>query len=923
MQFPRIVLAACVSLVGCLSAAGQTQPNDLFENRIAISTAEFSIFGDNTGATAEPGEPWLDSGGARGSVWYEWRCPVTGTARLYVGRRYQDSDYSNPPILLVYTGTSVSALTDVPEVRSNESGSSFIVHCHVEAGRVYQLRVDMTTIGVGHPFHLYGSVIGSPANDMFADRIRLEGRHARFTGNVLSATPEPGDPGDQSLWWTWTAPASGRLVWTMYNSVYTSGIWSNWRTGWYSGDSLATLVPVTQLESGLELRQFDVLAGQTYQLLVDGHTATSVIGDIYLFDKPPNDDFANRTVLSGSQVTFSGTTIGASVETFREPRHQIYLPAESTVWWSWTAPQSGTVMVRTLDQTFNAGFAIYTGSGLDSMNLVKSKWNAYGAPLEVMFEATAGTDYSICAVGANNTIGEFVAELSYPTRPVNDDLRNATVIEGFEATVSQSLFGATRQAADSGFTSAPRNGTSVWWKWTAPADGPVVFSTEGSDFDTVLGVGASYYPNTEPSEDEPINRADENDDDPGGGSHSRVEFTAVAGKTYYIMVDGFINFCGRAVLHMHFGQPVPVITTDLPDGLTMRLGEPYTLSIGVSGPGPFHCVWEGPEGIIPGESSTTLTIPTVQINHRGVYHVDVYTPGGSVRSRSPWVEIEEPVRRARLRMANLSTRGRTGTGDDVLIPGFVVSGEGSASILVRAIGPTLGTLWGLPGALPDPVLSLHSGGGRLLENDDWGTAIGAREAFGRTGAFALPEGSADAALLAEMPAGSYTAICADKQGQPGVALVEIYNDTPEGSGPELINISTRGYVGEGSEVLIPGFVIEGPGTVRLLIRAVGPTLGDEPFRLAGVLSDPMLQVYRMSDDGRGSTLVARNRQWSRSPYLAMQISQTAESIGAFPLPGESNDAALILDLPAGVYTAHASGEWGYSGLALVEIYIVP
>ena len=262
------------------------------------------------------------------------------------------------------------------------------------------------------------------------------------------------------------------------------------------------------------------------------------------------------------------------------------------------------------------------------------------------------------------------------------------------------------------------------------------------------------------------------------------------------------------------------------------------------------------------------------------------------------------------RLVNIATRVAVGGLAGTPIPGFVVAGTGEKAVIVRAVGPTLGG-FGVGGVLADPRLSLVGGGATLFSNDNWIEADAA--AMANAGAFSLPGGSRDAAVVAALGPGSYTAPVTAADGGSGVALVEVYDRTPA-SGATIVNASTRAFVGTGDSVLIPGFVVSGTGTIRLLVRAVGPTLAG--FGVTGTLADPTITLYR------GATVLATNDNWS-SATNAAEIAATAATVGAFPLPTGSNDAALVVVLPAGSYSAVVSGVGATTGTALVELYVAP
>ncbi len=279
-------------------------------------------------------------------------------------------------------------------------------------------------------------------------------------------------------------------------------------------------------------------------------------------------------------------------------------------------------------------------------------------------------------------------------------------------------------------------------------------------------------------------------------------------------------------------------------------------------------------------------------------------------------EPETPVITAGF-IANLSIRAQlqnANTGAVAPItPGFVITGTGSKRILIRAIGPTLGTL-GVADSLPNPSLTLFDRDGTQIGfNDDWGadnvTAISA--AVTASGAFALDSGSLDAALLTDLSPGLYTASLRSADETPGVALLELYDVDREASTNRLSNVSVRAQVGIGDNVLIPGIVVAGESAQTFLIRAVGPTLAD--YGVTGVLADPVLELLS------GQSVLAGNDNWSDASD-ANDVSAAATSTGAFAFPVGRADAALLVELEPGVYTARVSGAGATAGEALVEVY---
>lgn len=266
------------------------------------------------------------------------------------------------------------------------------------------------------------------------------------------------------------------------------------------------------------------------------------------------------------------------------------------------------------------------------------------------------------------------------------------------------------------------------------------------------------------------------------------------------------------------------------------------------------------------------------------------------------------------RLGNLSVRSRVGTGETTLIAGFTLAGAGTGSFLVRAVGPTLGA-FGLTDVLADPLVEVASvGGTTLAANDDWGGALPLKTATAAAGAFPLSaDASKDAALIFAPGAGAYLARVSGTDGRTGIALAELYN-VGTGRSPRLLNLSARTQVGAGADALIAGFGIEGTLPKRLLIRATGPALAG--FGVGGTLADPVIAIRPLGS----SEVIAANNDWGGTAAL----KATFTVVGAFPFPNEaSRDAAIVLELPPGSYTATVSGNGAATGIALVEIYELP
>ena len=205
----------------------------------------------------------------------------------------------------------------------------------------------------------------------------------------------------------------------------------------------------------------------------------------------------------------------------------------------------------------------------------------------------------------------------------------------------------------------------------------------------------------------------------------------------------------------------------------------------------------------------------------------------------------------------------------------------------------------------------------IAANDNWDGDTQVAAAAGATGAFAFPSAtSKDAALYrSDLEAGAFTAQLGSADQNGGVALAEIYDTRSPASftasTPRLVNVSARTTVGAASDTLIAGFVIAGSSPKTVLVRAIGPTLAG--FGVTSPLADPKLELYS------GPTKIFENDDWAGAAALA----EVAARVGAFALPAPSKDAALVMTLPPGPYTAFVSSATSAPGIALVEVYEVP
>lgn len=315
----------------------------------------------------------------------------------------------------------------------------------------------------------------------------------------------------------------------------------------------------------------------------------------------------------------------------------------------------------------------------------------------------------------------------------------------------------------------------------------------------------------------------------------------------------------------------------------IRNTEPMLGPLADNGGQQTHALLQGSAAIDSGDDATAPARDERGYARKGTSDRGAYEFGGA-----------PPV----ARLANISTRVRCLTNDNVLIAGFILTGTQGKKVMLRAVGPSFaGT-----GHLNNPTLELHDSSGQVLAfNDNWGDAPNRDEIFNSSIA---PANDLESAILLTLMPGAYTAVVRGANNSTGIALAEVYDLDP-GADSKLANISTRAFVQAGDNVMIGGFIVAGPDSQTVVIRALGPSL---PVQQP--LADPELELH----DGNGA-VIAVNSNWRdfRDGYDG-QILATG-----LP-PSNDLECAIVTTLSTGAYTAIVTGIDGTSGVAVVEVY---
>jgi outer membrane protein assembly factor BamB len=837
-------------------------PNDNFANaQVAAgdpATGTFSLLGVTLYGTTEQGEPNPTGAAGGHSVWYTWTAPVAG--------QYQLAAYSSSldMVAAVYTGSSLAGLTLVA-ANNNESGlnTDSLVTFTAAAGQAYYFQVD--NVGtVGGNFTLMVNDSAWQFGTMYG----------------ISSTPAVGSDGtvyigsnDGSLY---AVNPDGSPRWSFATSGYidnaSPALGSNGAV--YVGSSDGYLYAVDGAKGTLDWK-FQASSPITTSAAVGLDGTVYFHDDLNLFAVSPAGAMKWQVSVNGH--SYASPVIG--------PSGILYV-----------GTPTGMLLV---DGNGNTVATVATTSPIDACPAIDEDGTAY-------FGTGGGDVYGISSNGTQ----KWHVTLS--------------MAEGFSSTPAINPAGQICICAESGnvYVLATADGSVVR---TISLPAGVSLSAPAVALDGTLYVGGSDF-------------------NLYGVNTSSGQFNVVASTAYYIfgsptLANGYLYFGSLdAKLYAFNVGKYPAVTswpmsrqnpglTGLATTGTMAIysvspsqtvvaGAPLTLNVTATGGqvtagggvyAPVSFQWTKNGAPIPGATSPSYSVASASGSDAGVYSLTITGPGGALVSGNITVSVAAPNPG---RLINLSARSVVGTGDNIMIAGFVVSGAGTKSIIVRGIGPTLGS-FGVPAFLANPQLVVDNASSQtLFSNTVWGGGSALTNAFLQVGAFSLPANSLDSALIDPFSAGNYTALLSGTSGT-GVALAEIYDADVGATTTRLKNLSVRAQVGTGSAVLIAGFVISGNVPKTVLIRGIGPALNG--FGVAGALQQPILSLYTSN-----SALIETNYLWGGEPSLAAAMS----SVGAFGLSPLSEDTAMLVTLPPGGYTAQVSGANSTTGVALIEVYEV-
>ncbi len=848
---------------------GTVPANDAFASPVTLTGQSALVTATNAHCSRETGEPRILGNAGGLSLWYSWTAPRTG--------QFQIAAYSDQinPLLAVYTGSSLTALTLV-SANGSTGSSNALCTINANAGTTYAITVDSTNTSVPGTFtlSLVDSLWQATATDAITGAPAVAPDGSIYVGSVDSSFYAFNANGTQK--WSY---ATGGFIDTCSPAIADDGTV-------YTGSNDGIVRAFTS--SGTLKWTFTVPTPSNSALStsISNSPAIAPDGTIYIQSTDNNLYALNST--DGSQKWRFNTSSTSYSTPVIAPDGTIYIGSTDNNLYAITSTGS-------LKWMFPAGNQIYSTPAIDAAG-------------NIYFSTLSNTVFSVTPGGAQRWI--------YATG------------NGISSSPALNVDGSVVYIGSYDHYLHAINTATGTMKWTYPLGDEIRASSPAIDANGVIYVGGYDYLVHAVNPDGSLKRTYAMGNwvrsSPviagtklyvGSNDHKLYAFELGVGAatTPWPMYRHNPRRLGRAV------STTPPTITAQPQAQTIATGSTVVFSVAATGTGLAY-QWAKDGVALAGATATSLLLSNAQAADAGNYTVTV--SNGTALTTSSAAALTVLVTTTPGRLVNLSTRGQVGTGGNVLIAGFVITGSAAKPVIIRGVGPTLAN-YGVTGTLPDPLLTLQltSNGSVVGQNDNWataGTPATVIADMARVGAFALPTGSLDSVISTTLAPGVYTAtLSGNGATNTGVGLVEVYDNTValDSTSPRLVNISTRGIVGTGNNVMIPGFVISGSTDKTVLIRCVGPTLAN--YGVAGTLADPTITL----NDGNGN-IIYQNDNWG-SAGDSTQIVNSSSAVGAFALTTGSKDSVLLVTLQPGRYTVTASGVNNTTGVALVEVYELP
>jgi outer membrane protein assembly factor BamB/subtilisin family serine protease len=972
----RVATGGRLNVARALTSTASGPFNDDFASRSRLSGNSVLTRGVSGGASLEAGEPTHGAAGGV-SLWWSWTAPRSGNALV-------DTAGSNfDTTVAVYTGSAVNALTPVASNDDAPGRATSRVSFAVTQGTTYQIAVDGKGGATGYvvlatamqPDNDNFSA-ASPLSGVSAQTTGNNTNASTEEGEPLLRDGE--FTLGATVWYRWVAPRAGYFTVTAYSDSFLPVL------SVYRGATLADLAleragvdrALFRAISGATY-YFAVDSGSpatgtfTLSLLeaYDGLTLGSPVNSSVAIG--PGDSFALITS-SGYLIYYSSTSggwsrklrgtldvstpaIGSDGAVYATTTRGVFaVSSDNTLKWeklfddgvssSAALAADGTVYVHSDDGWLHA----YTRNGSQrwrtrvpgvsySSPVVGSDGTVYVgsddgqvyavAPLDGAVKwrfNTGGEIYASIAIGADdvlyvgNLAGKFFAINASGTQrwsyTAGGAISSSAAIGG-DGTLYFGSYDKKLYAVSSSGSLRWTYATGDEIRGSSPVvglDGTIYIGSYDKKLHAVTSTGAvkQVYPTGEVIRSSPLLVDTDLLFGSADGNLYVLDVGTVLATSPWPMHRQNAARTGRRVL-----ASAPTINTQ-PVSRTVGIGTSATLAVNANGNDPLTFQWYLNGAPIAGATESAYTITNATAAQSGHYTVVVTNGHGSVTSSAAQVNVVEASNLGRI--VNLSARAVAGSGDKTLIVGFYVGGgSGSKELLIRGAGPSLGAPpHNVPGVLSDPKLTLYSGPTPSVSNDDWGNDPQLVTKASQVGAFGFTSGK-DAAVIANATPGSYSVhITAASGNASGVALAEFYDAAQvyTAGSSRLINISTRADVGRDANILIVGFYIAGETPVKVLIRGVGPTLAQAPHNVQGVLANPRLELRNQQQ-----ALVSQNDDWGADGNAA-ELEAAMQKAGAFALPAGSKDAAMVVTLQPGLYSALLSGVSDATGVALAEVY---
>ncbi|MBI4626541.1 MAG: PQQ-binding-like beta-propeller repeat protein [Verrucomicrobia bacterium] len=874
---------------------GTTPANDLFASPVTLAGQSLHVTGTNANGSREAGEPRILGFPGGASLWYRWTAPRSG--RFQVAAVSSDFD----PLLAIFTAPAPAApvpgfsdgLTKVAESDNAGAGTASLCTFDAAAGTTYSIVVDTKFAGAVGQFTLsltdsrWQATTGS--NITGAPAVGRDGTlYVGSTDNSIYAYAPDGSP-------RWSYPTNG-IIDTCSPAIADDGTV-------YVGSNDGRFYAFTASGTLKWTRNFGLTAP------VSNSPALAANGTIYV---KPRDGFlyalnpANGAIVWRRDVhapeTYASPSVAPDGTIYQgsEDKNLYAINPDGTLKWTF-AGENEIYAVPAIDAAGNIYFTVLNSGKLYCVSPAGTlRWTYAGASLGSSSSPALSADGSTAYFAGYDARLHAVNTASGAARwvfPLDAEVRASSPAVDANGVIYIGCYDFRLYAINADGTLKRTWDTGDWIRSSPAISGTTLYvgSNDNKLYAFDIGAGAATGP--------------------------------------WPQYRHNVRRLGRAI-----AEPLAIAVA--PQAQIAVAGERVELRVVATGAGPFRYQWFNDGTPVAGATSAVLALPAVSSAQAGNYAVTITDAQGSLTSPLAPVAVLAPGEKVTpARLANFSVRMTAGAGAQTFILGFYVAGSPAKPVLIRAIGPAL-VQFGVSGVLDNPQLQLFSAGAVLAANDDWassasGDGVAATaNAFTAAGAFPLDPAAKDAALVPVLNTGSYTVQITPSTssaqapaagfgqtastgsglaaaGGPGVALAELYDTAPSG-GARLANFSARGQVGTGGDVLIGGFTISGNVPKTVVIRAIGPAL--TAFGVAGALTDPKLALYR------GIAQLGENDNWGGASELVSAFSQ----VGAFALgSGASRDAALVVTLAPGSYTAQVSGVNSTTGVGLVEVFEVP